>query len=98
MSESNNRIDLSFADLEQNFGHEPMGKKEAKGFDTRVNIKVISYRKRTHDPDGISVKAVLDGITRRGILTDDSTKQVKSITFESIQSKEEKTIIEIESE
>jgi Holliday junction resolvase RusA-like endonuclease len=74
-----------------------MGTEETPRFDTRVNIRVISYRKVKHDPDGISVKAVLDGIVRAGILADDSTEQVKSITFESIKSKEEKTVIEIES-
>ncbi len=72
-----------------------MAKKETERPDTRFNIHVISYRKLKHDPDGVSVKAVLDGIVRNGILADDSTEQVKSITFESRISKEEKTIIEI---
>lgn len=76
--------------------HEPLATKESTGFDSPVNIRVTSYRKRKHDPDGVSAKAVLDGLVQRGILQDDSTEQVKSITFESIISKEEKTIIEIE--
>ena len=96
MSESNNRIALPTANMEQNTGNEPLATEEFKGFDSLVNIRVISYRKLKHDPDGVSAKAVLDGIVRAVILADDSTKQVKSITFESIQSKEEKTIIEIE--
>ena len=81
--------------MEQDTSDAPVAEKDATGFDTRVNIHVISYRKLKHDPDGVSVKAVLDGIVRAGILTDDSTEQVKSITFESRKSKEEKTIIEI---
>lgn len=72
-----------------------MAAEENKGLDSRVNITVTSYRKRKHDPDGISVKAVLDGIVRAGLLPDDSCKEVESITFKSIISKEEKTIIEI---
>lgn len=95
-NENNNRTTLPTANVEQNVGDAPVGEEEAERFDSLVNIRVISYRKRTHDPDGVSVKAVLDGIIRRGILADDSTEQVKSITFESVISKEEKTVIEIE--
>lgn len=81
--------------MEQNTSNASLGEKEAQGLDTRVDIRVISYRKRKHDPDGISAKAVLDGLVRRGILPDDSTKEVRSITFESIQSEEERTEIVI---
>ena len=94
-NEDNNRITLSAPDLEQNSGDEPMGEKTVKGLDSRVDIRVISYRKYMHDPEGVSIKAVLDGLVQRGILQDDSTEQIKSVTFESIKSKEEKTIIEI---
>jgi len=96
MNEDNNRTTLPVADLEPDIGHAPMGEEKAPRFDSPVIIRVISYRKRLHDPDGISVKAVLDGIVRAGILSDDSAKQVKQITFESRKSKEEKTIIEID--
>ncbi|PHS70677.1 MAG: hypothetical protein COB23_03115 [Methylophaga sp.] len=94
--ESDNRTTLPAANMEQNIGDEPVGKEKITRFNSLVSIKVISYRKREHDTDGISAKAVLDGIVRAGILADDSTKQVASITFESIKSEEEKTIIEIE--
>ena len=72
-----------------------MAKKETKGSDSRVNIKVTSYRKRKHDPDGVSAKYVIDGLVRRGVLSDDSTQEVRQVTFKSIISDEEKTIIEI---
>lgn len=81
--------------MESNISNAPVAKEKTKGPDTRVNIRVTSYRKRKHDPDGISVKAVLDGLVRRGILPDDSTAEINEITFKSILSKEEKTIIEI---
>ena len=93
-----NKTALPAANVEQNTGHEHMGKKKAKGLDTRVNIHVISYRKAKHDPDGVSAKAVIDGIVRRGILSDDSTDEVRKVTFESIicsSLEEEKTEIQI---
>lgn len=90
-----NRIAVSTPNLEPDISNAPLGEEEAQGLDTRVNIRVISYRARKHDPDGVSIKAVLDGLTRRGILPDDSTEEIKSITLESRKSKEEKTVIEI---
>lgn len=94
----NNRASVPAANMEQDTGNAPVAKENAAGFNSLVNITVTSYRKCKHDPDGISVKAVLDGIIRAGILADDSTEQVKSIKFESIKSKEEKTIITITDE
>lgn len=91
-----NRAALPVTDMESYSSNAPLGSEKAEGFDSPVNIRVISYRKHKHDPDGISVKAVLDGIVRRGILQDDSWNEVKEITFESRKSKEEKTVIEIE--
>jgi Holliday junction resolvase RusA-like endonuclease len=96
MHENNNRTALSTSHLEQDSCYALLLQDEAPAFNTRVSIRVISYRKLNHDPDGVSVKAVLDGIVALGILTDDSAKQVKEITFESRKSKDEKTTIEIE--
>ena len=99
MNENKNRATVPTADLEQGSCNAALS---AHGFETlasRVSIRVISYRKLNHDPDGISAKAVIDGVVRAGILADDSTKQVESVTFESYKTKkgeEEKTIIEIE--
>jgi Holliday junction resolvase RusA-like endonuclease len=94
--ENNNPSSLPAPNVEQNTSHEPMGKKKTAPLDSPVNIRVISTRSRPHDTDGVSVKAVLDGIVRAGILPDDSSKQIKSITFESKQGKKENTIISIE--
>jgi len=96
VNEDKDRATVPTPDMESDISDAAVDKKKAKGFDSLVNIRVTSYRKRRHDPDGVSVKAVLDGIVRAGILADDSTEQIKSVTFESIISKEEeKTIIEI---
>jgi len=97
MNDKNNTT-LPTANLEQNTGNAPVGKKETKGLDTRVNINVVSYRRVNHDPDGISAKAVIDGIVRAGLLPDDSAKEVKKVTFESFickKGEEERTEIEI---
>lgn len=99
MNENSNRATLPAANMESHTGNEPVGTKEAKGFDSLVNITVISYRKRKHDPDGISVKAALDGITRAGLLRDDSTSEIEQVTFKSIiisKDEQEKTVIEID--
>ena len=90
-----NRITLPATDLESDSSNAAFSTHGVKTLVAPVNIRVISYRKLNHDPDGISAKAVIDGIVQTGILRDDSTKQIKSVTFESRKSKEEKTIIEI---
>ena len=92
----NNRATLSAADLEQNTRHEPLAKKEIEGFTTLVNVHVHSIRNRLADSDGISAKAVIDGIVKRGLLVDDSSKEIKSVSYSQEKGKEEKTIITIE--
>lgn len=96
MNESSNRASLPTANVEQTIGNASFRAKEMPRFNTQVNVKVTSYRKRNTDTDGISAKAVLDGLVRAGILADDSSEQVKTITFENIKAKEEKTVIELE--
>ena len=96
MNESGNRTAVPIANMESTDANAAFSADEDTAFNTPVNIHVISYRARNHDPDGVSVKAVLDGIVAAGILADDSSKQIKKITFEGRKSKEEKTIIEIE--
>jgi len=89
---------LSPSNLEQDIGNESLAEKEAERLNPRFNITVTSYRKRKHDPDGISAKAVLDGLVRRGLLKDDSTSEVNQITFKSeITKGDEKTIVVLES-
>ena len=65
-------------------------------FDTPVNIRVHSIRKRIVDPDGISAKAAIDGIVHTGILIDDTAKEIDQITYTQEKGKEEETIIVLE--
>ena len=95
MNEDPNRTAVPATDMEPHTGDESLAAEKAPRLDSRVNIHVTSYRKRKHDPDGVSVKAVLDGLVRRGLLADDSTEEIRLVTFESIKSTEEKTIIVI---
>ena len=87
------------ANLEPDARHGTVGEEATEGLDTRVHIRVISFRKRKHDIEGVSVKAVLDGIVRLGLLPDDSSEEIKAVTFESRiceKGQEEQTIIEWE--
>ena len=65
--------------MEPLIGNESMAKKNNARFDTPVRIVVIHRRYRLADPDGLSIKAALDGIVAAGILADDSAKEIKSI-------------------
>lgn len=95
MNENSDRITCSSTDLESDIPDAALSKKGFKTQNSRVSITVRSFRKLKSDPDGVSVKAAIDGIVARGILPDDSSEQIKSVTFETIKSREEKTIIEI---
>lgn len=89
---------LSAPNVESVAGNESLAEKKDSRLDSRLNIRVISYRKRKHDPDGISIKAALDGLVRSGLLSDDSTTEIKKVTLESVvitAREDERTIIEI---
>lgn len=67
-------------------------------FTTPVDIAVCSYRARQVDTDGISAKAIIDGIVACGLLADDSPKYVASVTYsqEKVKNKsDEKTVVTI---
>ena len=94
----NNTIDFTSPDahLESHLRDAALSADRTQTEDTRVDIHVRSFRRLKHDPDGVSVKAAIDGIVGAGILTGDSSKQVKKVTFESFTGgKEEITIIDI---
>jgi hypothetical protein len=98
---SHANIRLPNANLEQTFGDGSLGPQEDQGFSpsARCRVVVYSYRLRHTDPDGISAKALLDSITKAGLLEDDSSKFCESFTSKVIKIKkpdEEKTILEIE--
>jgi len=86
------------SDLEPDSGDAPLGSEEVEGLDTqgRVRIHIHSRRKRLCDSDGVSGKAVIDGVVHAGILADDSPKYVKEVSYSQEKTTEkEETIIEI---
>ena len=82
--------------MESITGHGADAKSASNEDDKRVSISVHSRRKRLCDTDGISAKAVIDGIVAKEILEDDSAKFVKEVKYtqEKVGSiEEEETII-----
>ncbi len=66
-----------------------------------VKIKVHSIRKRLTDADGVSAKAVIDGLVHAGILIDDSQEYVNEVSYSQEKCKkgeDEKTVITIKSQ
>ena len=92
----NNSPPFRPTDLEQNIRDAPLGQEKVKRFASRVNLHIHSIRKRLVDPDGVSAKAVIDGIVKTGILQDDSTEFINQVSYSQEKGKEEKTIITIE--
>lgn len=63
---------------------------------TPVRVHFHSIRRKLADIDGLSGKAVLDGIVEVGLLPDDKPAHVKSVIHTQVQGDEDKTIITIE--
>ena len=95
MQKTGNRIADTIADLEQAISNEPMAKDGCAKFDTQVCVHVHSVRHRLADPDGISAKAAIDGLVACKILSNDTTEQIKQVTFSQSKGGPEKTIITI---
>lgn len=95
MGENHDRTRLSFTDLESYPGDASLGEKAFERFTPPVRIHVHSVRKRLTDADGISAKAIIDGLCHAGILWDDSPVFVEAVTFSQEKGKEEKTYITI---
>jgi Holliday junction resolvase RusA-like endonuclease len=64
--------------------------------DTPVRVWCHTRGKRLGDCDGRSLKAVLDAIVRLGILPDDSAQFVKEVRFTQELTKEDQTVITLE--
>jgi hypothetical protein len=93
-----NHPSISPDHMEQTTRHEPLGKKKVSRLGSPCSIHIHSKRHRLSDADGISGKAVIDGLVHAGLLQDDSPEYVKEVTYsqEKINRKEnEKTILTI---
>ena len=79
--------------MEQASSHEPLAAQEGPRFSSQVDIFVHSIRRREADPDGISAKAVIDGIVEAGVLVDDKSKYVNEVRYTQEKGQEDKTFI-----
>ena len=97
--EKNGDRDTSSAsNMEQIDRNESVATEKDAGFNTQVCIHVHSIRYRLADVDGISAKACIDGIVNCGLLSSDTTKEIKDIKYtEELVRKPagEKTVITI---
>jgi len=67
-------------------------------FTAPICLHIHSVRNRLADSDGISAKAVIDGLIHAGILANDSPEFVKQVTYSQEKTKDkEETIITISS-
>ena len=93
------RLAVPAPNVEPPAGVQPVAKTRYPKVDTPCRISVLCRRHRLADPDGISVKAILDSIVDAGILADDSAKEiVESPTVKQIKiplNESEETIVEI---
>ena len=88
----------SASNVEQTACDEPIQAGRIATFDTRVDIRIVSYRTRLADADGISAKAAIDGLVHAGVISDDSHKEVREVSYTQIKVKnkeDEKTVIKI---
>lgn len=87
------------ADLEPHPGDGARGAHGHQAAYPRVRLTVRSYRARLCDPDGISVKAAIDGLVEAGVIPDDSAAVVAGLTVEQVKCPraEERTVIVVES-
>ena len=64
-------------------------------FPVDVNILIISGSKHKKDCDNYTGKAIIDGLVIGGVLPDDNTDYIKSITVEIQYGEADKTVIEL---
>ena len=92
------RASDSAANVEPIARNEPIQAGRHPTFDTLVDIRIVSYRTRLADADGISGKAAIDGLVHAGVIRDDSPKEVREVSYAQIKVKnkeQEKTVIQI---
>ena len=88
----------SASNVEPIVSDEPIQAGRHPTFDTLVDIRIVSYRTRLADADGISGKAAIDGLVHAGVIRDDSTKEVREVSYLQVKVKhkeDEKTVIQI---
>lgn len=94
-TEGNDRAAVQAADVEPADVHTGKAADKAHGVHSRVRIAVHSRRRRLADPDGVSAKAVIDGLRAGGLIVDDSARYVEGVSYSQEKSKVEETVISV---
>jgi|SRR5690242_15958960 len=94
-AQGEDRAAVSVADLEPDSKHDIAPTNAAEKTHPRFRIHVHSRRRRLADPDGISIKAAIDGLVRGGLLDDDGPKVIEAVTFSQEKSVIEETVIDV---
>ena len=81
LQKADSNIAVSSSDLEQNISNEPVGTRETPKMVTPCRVHIHSRRYRLADPDGISGKAVIDGLVHARVLPDDTAAEISKVTF-----------------
>lgn len=89
------RAAVSPADVEPAHVHAGKAADKADRVHSRVRISVHSRRRRLADPDGISAKAVIDGLRQGGLIVDDSARYVEGVSYSQEKAKVEETVIDV---
>lgn len=97
-NETGNRNTAPAPNLEPVVSDAPLAAETVQRFTSPVCIHVHSIRKRLADVDGISAKAVIDGIVKAGLLDADTTEQIREVTFSQEKGHPERTIITVSDE
>jgi hypothetical protein len=91
-----NRDTATDANVEPNIGNAPVAANGVAALPTPCRVHVHHVRNRLADPDGLSIKAVLDGVVAAGVLPTDTAQSVSEVTHSQAKGKSEMTIVTIE--
>jgi Holliday junction resolvase RusA-like endonuclease len=92
---NNNRTTVPAPNVEQGTRNASLGAQKTTGLASPCRIHIRSIRQRLADADGISAKAVIDGLRHCGVLADDSPEYVQEVSYSQEKGSQEKTIITI---
>lgn len=94
-TQRNNRTADTNADVESDFSNAAFPAHGIASFTAPVRVHFHHTRARLADLDGLSAKALLDGLVAAGILADDSPEQIAEITHSQSKGLPEKTTVTI---
>lgn len=96
--ETADRDTTADADVESHSGNAPLRANETPRISAPCRVTFHHTRKRLADMDGLSIKAVLDGLVHAGVFPVDTPEFVSEIRHTQAKGSDEITIITIETE